>query len=141
MAQENANICHAAIAFKNDFAANQVAHQLEVVAATGIELASVRRRTDVVGAPLVYEFDLLEAIADDDLIILTGQGPIKPNSDGTPSGVPIPATLPINVQRAIGDTTQRRFWIILIAAIDVNCAVQFNRIAPLDAPLVLIPAP
>ena len=140
MAQENANICHAAIAFKNDFAAGQDGHRLEVVAATGIELASVKRRTDVPGTNIAYEFDLTEAIADEDLIILTGMGPIKPNSDGTPAGTVLPSTLPINVQRAIGDTTQRRFWVLLIST-DVNCYVQFNRIAPLDAPLVLIPAP
>jgi len=141
MAQENANICHAAIAFKNDFNATNTGQRLEVVAATGIDLASVKRRTDVEDVAIVYEFDLVEAIADDDLIILTGLGPIKPNSEGSaPGGVPVPTTVPIQVQRAIGDTTQRRFWVLLLVT-DLNCAVQFNRIAPLDAPFVLVDDP
>jgi hypothetical protein len=142
MAQENANVVHAAIAISNDFGPGVApnAHVVAVRAATGIDLASVKRRTDLAFAPVVYEFDLVEAIADEDLILLVGIGPIKPNTTGTPAGQPSPSTLPPNVQRAVGDTTQRRFWILCLST-DANCYVQFTRIAPLDEPKILFPAP
>lgn len=134
MAQENENRCTAAIAFRNA----ETGDATQVIAATGVELDSVTRRTDVPGVPLVYEFDLTEAIADEVLVILTGDGPLKADAGG---GTPLPNLTPINVQRAIGDLTLRRFWVLLADGADADCYVEFHRIAPLDAPRTVVTPP
>ena len=136
MAQENANLCHAAIYFQAPPLAIQNPGII-VRAATGIDLASVKRRTDVQGIAIVYEFDLVDAIADEDLIVLVGQGPTKTNSGGLPPA-PISNPIAVNVQRAIGDTTQRRFWVLMLSY-DADVWIEFLSIPTLAEPLVLVP--
>jgi len=125
MAQEHADTLHAAIAFEA-FEDPPGTPRTRVVAATGIDLASVRRwpgNNPALPGALLYAFDLVEAISDAALVILQGMGPMPGN----------PPISNDNARRAIGDTTQRRFWVWLRENLDHNLWIEFHRIPTIEA--------
>jgi hypothetical protein len=142
MAQENANILHAAIAFRPIPGPNATT-DIEIVAATGIELGSVRRVAGLGPANQCLEVVLTRGLGDPDLIYAAANGPqnIAAQPEPNPPVNLTPSTSPINVVRAFGDPDLRTFWIFFPGAGPCAGAVSWWSIPPIDPIVLPLPPP
>lgn len=140
MAQENANILHAAIQILGVTGDNPATHPPQIISQTGIEVASVKLRQDLAGiAPNVYEIDLVTGIDDAELVCawMTGCA-VDPELSGDP---PAPNatlnTVPDNIMRPTevsdANTEKRRFWIAGVVL--HRFYVSWWRVPLQDAPI------
>lgn len=147
MAQENANILHAAIQIRGDGTLDPAVSPPEILAQTGIEVDSVRLRQDLPAiATDVLEVDLVTGIDDAELFAawMTGtiQGPEE--IDGVPTAAP--NSIPDNIMRPTeasdAATEKRRFWIALVGGVH-SFHVSWWRIPQLTEaiPTGFVPAP
>lgn len=123
MAQENANILHAAIQIRGFAADDPATDPPQIVAATGVELANVVLRADLPAiAPFVLQVDLVTGIDDSELINAwmtgTAAGPAEVGQAPVPTATL--NTTPDNIMRPDASDTspanleKRRFWIALV---------------------------
>ena len=142
MAQENANVLHAAIAFRPIPGPNATI-DLEIVAATGIELASVRRVGGLGPVNGCLEVVLTAGLGDADLIYSAANEPqaIAEQPEPNPPVTLTPSTSPINVVRAFGDPDLRTFWIFFPAAGLCAGAVSWWSVPPIEPIALPLPPP
>jgi hypothetical protein len=148
MAQENANILHAAIRIKAITGDDPATDPPQIIAETGIEVASVKLRQDLAAIGVnVYEVDLVTGIDDSELVCSWISGvAVGPDPVGDP---PVPTatlnTLPDNIMRPTeasqANTDKRRFWIASTVLHELH--VEWWRIPPLVEPIPtgFVPAP
>lgn len=122
MAQENANVLHAALHADQD-----PGPELRCVAATGVDLATLQFI-----APNVYRFSLVEAIADPELVVSLAAGL---DDDG--------GARAIGWRRAPGDLTLRVFDVLPENNLPLRWSIEFWRVPPCgpSAPFVVVPPP
>jgi len=116
MAQENANILHAAIQIRDQQPADPL-----LIAQTGLDAASVKLRTDLAGiAPVVLEVDLVAGIDDSELFVAWMSGTVEaPHivGDDPPVNTATLNLLPDNIMRpnevSDANNEKRRFWIAM----------------------------
>lgn len=130
MAQENANVLHAGLHFRFPPGDPNVPGFVlaEVIAATGVDLASLQQIV-LPGADPVLRFDLVTPIADEEMLVSTAGGWSVENA--TPSSV--------FWRRAAGDTTKRRFDLFIGIRTDCAYSIQFWRIPPSGPPVQFTP--
>jgi hypothetical protein len=143
MAQENANILHAAIAIR--YRSDELSGSAKIIAATGIEIASVYERQDLPNvAPIVFQLDLVTGIDDSELVCSWMSGPAVPPNGDPPAAV---RNLdaddimrpPLDFDSSAPNLEKRRFW---ITANQHTLYVAWWRIPPIaEASIPLIELP